>query len=282
MIDCKECGVKNLENAKFCKECGKALTIDFEDRDKIICMNCDHINPLDTKFCEQCGEKIILNKEIKLKSQLISVMLRYHEYTQESMEILNKGMDSGMIKSEAKEIFLESKEIIKKVINFLEKCLKKTNDKELLELIKKQIKFAKNELKAAEELIEKNEDNSFVCPYCKREIDVEGGIQDKEMKIQCELCHKEFKCITGEIKTIRGKTNSKVQYGPEPISITLKQNKKEKIINFKTTFRFLVNKGDRVSFIYLKKSFLNSYKENPSIIFNLSTEEVYKVGVSFF
>ena len=161
---------------------------------------------------------------------------------------------------------------------------KQTNEKRFIEDINFQIKQFNEELQHAKELIEKTSgpDNSFVCPYCKREIEVEGGVQDKNMEIECELCNKKFKCITGKIKIIRGKTNSKVQYGAEPISIVLEQGKKEVNVNFSTNFRFLVNKGDRISAIYLNKFLSKQYKEIPSIIFNWSSEEVYKVGISIF
>jgi len=148
--------------------------------------------------------------------------------------------------------------------------------------MKDRIQKIERDIGALEDLINGSEDNSFACPYCKREINVEDGVQDKEMEIKCELCYKNFKCITGTVKTIRGKTNARVQYGAEPISITLKLKNREMAINFKTNFRFLLNRGDKISVIYLKKFLSKSYNENPSLIFNWDSGEVYKVGLSLF
>jgi len=283
MAYCNKCQTENLDNAKFCRECGAKITDSFGGKvNTIVCIECDHLNPIDTKFCEQCGAKIIVNAETKLKSVLVSAILEDHAWTEDAMNQINEGLNSGMMKSEAKQIFLEAEKRKNSLMKILKDSLKKTKDKDLIKLINDRIKDNEGELKAIKEQIEKNEDNSFACPYCKREIDVKGGIQDKEMEIECELCHKKFKCITGVAKIIRGKTNARVQYGPEPISITLKQGNREMVVNFKTTFRFLVNKGDRISIIYLKKFLSKSFNEIPSLIFNWSSEDVYKVGVSLF
>lgn len=170
------------------------------------------------------------------------------------------------------------------MLKILKECKKQTNEKSFIENIDFNIKQFNEELVHAKELIAKTSgvDNSFACPYCKREIDIKDGVQNKEMEIGCELCHKKFKCITGIVQVIRGKTNARVQYGAEPISITLKLKNKDVAINFKTNFRFLVNRGDKISVIYLKKFLSKSYGESPSFIFNWSSEEIYKVGFSLF
>ncbi len=241
---CNKCQTENLENAKFCRECGGKITDSFEGEvNTIVCIKCDHLNPIDTKFCEQCEEKIVASAETKLKSILISAILEDHTWTEEAINNINGGLNSGMMKSEAKQIFFEAEKRKNNLMKVLKNSLKKTKDKYLIKLINDRIKDNEGELKAIKEQIEQNEDNSFACPYCKREIEVKGGVQDKEMEIECELCHKKFKCMTGIIKVIRGKTNARVQYGAEPISITLKQGNRERVVNFKTTFRFLVNNG---------------------------------------
>lgn len=282
MVDCKKCQTENFENTKFCRECGEKLDEDIsKELNTIVCIKCDNLNPVDTKFCEQCGAKIIFNKETKLKSKIISALLEQKAWTEEFLPPID---EEGLTKEEFNKIFTEAKLRIENLLKILNKGKKQTNEKRFIEDINFQIKQFNEELLHAKELIEKTSgpDNSFACPYCKREIEIKGGVQDREMEIECELCHKKFKCITGIIKVIRGKPNARVQYGAEPISITLKQNNKEMVVNFKTTFRFLVNRGDRISIIYLKKFLSKSYNNIPSLIYNWSSEEVYKVGVSLF
>jgi len=123
-------------------------------------------------------------------------------------------------------------------------------------------------------------DDSFCCPYCEQEINVRGGMKHKEMEIECELCHKKFRSLTGIVQIIRGRTNSIVQYGPEPISITIKLSNGIETINFQTHYRFLIHKGDEISFIFLKES-NSSYEEMPSYIFNWSSSESYILKAVF-
>ncbi|MCM1131565.1 MAG: zinc ribbon domain-containing protein [Roseburia sp.] len=52
---CKECGKENLENAKFCKACGKPLEI------KNICPSCGVENKKEANYCKACGTS--LNKK---------------------------------------------------------------------------------------------------------------------------------------------------------------------------------------------------------------------------
>ncbi|MCK4808159.1 MAG: zinc ribbon domain-containing protein [Candidatus Aenigmarchaeota archaeon] len=280
MAYCNECQTENLENAKFCRECGEKLDNSFGGEiNTIICIKCDHLNSIDTKFCEQCGNKIVINKETKLKSVIVSALLEYHQWSDETVELFN---DGSLSKTEANAIFKKGQIMINKLLALLKKSKKETNDKQFSKLIDDRIKDLKGELTATKDMFNQTLDNSFVCPYCKKEINVKDGVQDKEMEIECELCHKKFKCITGIIHVIRGKTNARIQYGAEPISITLKLKNKDIAINFKTTFRFLVNRDDKISVIYLKKFLSKSYNDDPSLIFNWNSEEMYKVGISLF
>lgn len=120
--------------------------------------------------------------------------------------------------------------------------------------------------------------NHFACPYCEKEINV--GIPDKEVEIECELCHKKFKCITGIVQIVRGRTNTTVQYGPESIAITIKASNRTETINFRTNYRFLVHKGDEVSFIFLRKPNA-SYDQEPSYLFNWSSGAIYQIRAVF-
>lgn len=284
MVECNKCQIENLENAKFCRECGEKLDDKIHEAiNTIVCLKCDNLNPADTKFCEQCGSKIIFNKETKLKSIIISAVFEWqalHQFVNEAVESVNLGETQ---KQENKEKFIEIKIKIEAILKLLKGKRKEIEkDKKLKSSMENRIKEIERDINSLEDFIKESEDNSFACPYCKREINVDGGVQDKEMEIECELCHKNFKCITGTVKVIRGKTNARVQYGAEPISITLKLKNREMAVNFKTNFRFLLNRGDKISITYLKKFFSKLYNENPSLIFNWDSEEVYKVGPSLF
>ncbi|MBM4340013.1 MAG: diguanylate cyclase [Deltaproteobacteria bacterium] len=54
-MKCSKCQFENLENAKFCSECGNKL--------EIHCPKCGGVNPLSSKFCSECGHRIALPKE---------------------------------------------------------------------------------------------------------------------------------------------------------------------------------------------------------------------------
>jgi hypothetical protein len=49
---CPNCGARVSGEAKFCPECGQALTAN------LTCPNCGHESPAGTKFCAECGNKL--------------------------------------------------------------------------------------------------------------------------------------------------------------------------------------------------------------------------------
>lgn len=51
-MNCPNCGAANRESAKFCKECGNALTT------TITCPNCGASNSVEQKFCDSCGNQL--------------------------------------------------------------------------------------------------------------------------------------------------------------------------------------------------------------------------------
>ncbi|MBU0597242.1 zinc ribbon domain-containing protein [Patescibacteria group bacterium] len=149
MAYCNKCQTENLDNAKFCRECGAKLTDSLGGNvNTIVCIKCDHLNPIDTKFCEQCGAKIIVNAETKLKSVLVSAILEDHAWTEDAMNQINEGLNSGMMKSEAKQIFLEAEKRKNNLMKILKDSLKKTKDKDLIKLINDRVKDNEGELKA--------------------------------------------------------------------------------------------------------------------------------------
>jgi len=50
MVKCASCGALVAEDAKFCKECGKAM-----GGDKVKCPKCGEPNDANAKFCDNCG-----------------------------------------------------------------------------------------------------------------------------------------------------------------------------------------------------------------------------------
>lgn len=245
MIKCNKCGAKNLDKAKFCIECGNNLKLKDYD-------------------------------EEGLKEQITSDMINYREWTHNLITKINEG---NLPQSEYKESLKEAKSKTNRLIEFFKKNRIKLTNKNDKKLVDDRIKDLEEEITTIDKMIKNppKKDTSFACPYCKREIDVRGGVQNKEMEIECELCHKKFKCITGVVSIIRGRINASVQYGPEPISITLETKEGIIPINFRTGYRFLITKGDKVSFIYLKRILHNSYRDNPSLLFNWDTFEVYRL-----
>jgi len=55
-VKCPHCGELVAEDAKFCKECGKAM-----GGDKVNCPKCGDPNEPDAKFCDECGSPMKKN-----------------------------------------------------------------------------------------------------------------------------------------------------------------------------------------------------------------------------
>jgi RNA polymerase subunit RPABC4/transcription elongation factor Spt4 len=51
-VRCPKCNALAEEGAKFCPQCGGAMTKDKP------CPNCKHLNDADAKFCDHCGQTI--------------------------------------------------------------------------------------------------------------------------------------------------------------------------------------------------------------------------------
>lgn len=215
-------------------------------------------------------------EEEELKNQIASEMTGYKNWVDDLLFEIKEG---NLPQSEITQNLKKAKSRTKNLISFFKKNKNRLSSRKDKKLVEERINDLEGELKAINDLAKKSSkvDNSFACPYCKREINVNRGVQDKVMEIECELCHKKFKCITGVVSIIRGRTNAHFQYGLEPISITLKTKNGLYPVNFKTGFRFLVTKGDKLSFLYLKKLLSKNYKENPSLLFNWDSFEVYRI-----
>jgi ribosomal protein L40E len=47
---CAKCGATNRAEAKFCDDCGAALSV--------TCASCGHVNAADATFCDECGKPV--------------------------------------------------------------------------------------------------------------------------------------------------------------------------------------------------------------------------------
>ncbi len=63
-MECKQCGTKNPEEARFCMECGIELEKEAET-----CPSCGTLNPPNSKFCNECGMSLIEKEEPQKKSE---------------------------------------------------------------------------------------------------------------------------------------------------------------------------------------------------------------------
>ena len=58
MVKCPECGKINLDNSKFCSNCGSELAMN-----KFMCPNCGKLFSNNEKFCTECGNKLIFENQ---------------------------------------------------------------------------------------------------------------------------------------------------------------------------------------------------------------------------
>ncbi len=64
LIKCQDCGSENVENARFCAECGKIMPINESQLVKAnTCPVCGNKNPKDSKFCFECGNDLPLKND---------------------------------------------------------------------------------------------------------------------------------------------------------------------------------------------------------------------------
>jgi len=62
-MKCRSCGIENPDNAKFCVQCGDALS------NNTICTQCGHVNEEGTKYCADCGVSLVAEGAKKKKSK---------------------------------------------------------------------------------------------------------------------------------------------------------------------------------------------------------------------
>lgn len=55
---CQNCGTENIEEAKFCRDCGFL----FQQENIVKCPSCGKQNAQETKFCSNCGFGFLKNK----------------------------------------------------------------------------------------------------------------------------------------------------------------------------------------------------------------------------
>ena len=185
-----------------------------------------------------------------------------------------EGQDLGVSVKEIKELIDEA--LNKKILHtWGEKKLIVT--KGFLDYVKKTGKDARLNINVLsfgdEEVVSQN--MTMECPYCHKQtkIPTKEGYSD----VKCENCKKDFKLLTGKVKKTRGRLTAVVQYGAEPISITLGVGKDEETINFNTNYIILVVRGDKISFVWKKGWLSSGYGEKPKQICNWESREIYPI-----
>ncbi|MDR3258460.1 MAG: zinc ribbon domain-containing protein [Fusobacteriaceae bacterium] len=87
---CPICGIENINEAKFCKECGAKLEKMEEstiEKETTVCAQCGMVNNTDAKFCQGCGENLEKNKTQETKAENVKVR---EEKAEENKETENK------------------------------------------------------------------------------------------------------------------------------------------------------------------------------------------------
>ena len=151
----------------------------------------------------------ILKDNSKVEFALLlkaNYMLNYVTNSFDFGEVTPEDLEKAKTKTQKLKKDLE--ECIRLIDEALKLNPKNTNGKSLKSFIQKNALKETNKL--LDPIPEKNEivDTSFACPYCTKVIEVQEGVQDKVMDIECEFCNKTFKCYTGKILVIRGRTNA--------------------------------------------------------------------------
>ena len=85
MKTCKNCGVENHDNAKFCIECG----IQFPET-KFVCKNCGHIYEKMMKYCPECGSMMQTNANLPTSDFANEFLLT------KELDLSHKAIDLGL------------------------------------------------------------------------------------------------------------------------------------------------------------------------------------------
>lgn len=68
-MKCPNCGAENLENQKFCGDCGRRLDVPLQARLGLVkCPSCGFDNPEGKRFCADCGSMIPRTKRMVTKA----------------------------------------------------------------------------------------------------------------------------------------------------------------------------------------------------------------------
>ena len=107
---CSDCGFENVDNAKFCVECGQKIEMKTEN----ICLSCGIINPDGVKFCPECGQNLLdqtaLNKSNNSSSNLSELVSGKQSITQRKGLFHKLHEDVGKAAIKAKSDFIKSVE----------------------------------------------------------------------------------------------------------------------------------------------------------------------------
>lgn len=122
---------------------------------------------------------------------------------------------------------------------------------------------------------EEIETKKIRCPYCEEQTKFPIDLGSYE--VNCEECEESFKIITGIVKNIDENYNHFNRNNVPLKSITLLINDEDKIIDFPSDSTLLVNKKDRISFIYKRGWLYETYSEFPNEIVNLTAGQIYVI-----
>ena len=132
MNKCSSCGRSLPDNAKFCNKCGgKAVKIDTENLDNIVCEKCCTDNIINSKFCRKCGSSLnkIEKKETIVCSKCNFINSNNANFCKSCGQPLkNKSTNISQINSNSAQqnIYTESKNSYSKPVNKTEKIKPKT------------------------------------------------------------------------------------------------------------------------------------------------------------
>jgi len=86
-MKCPNCQHQNLEDARFCNECGHKL--------ELICPECGKVNPPGSRFCNKCGQNLTLPSEPALRPTLKD--LSFDEKLDKIQRYLPKGLTDKIL-----------------------------------------------------------------------------------------------------------------------------------------------------------------------------------------
>lgn len=120
--------------------------------------------------------------------------------------------------------------------------------------------------------IEDIEKKAIKCPYCTKinELPDEHGF----FEISCKSCSKDFRIVTGIIRTVEEK---QLEKDKKTTQIRFFVNDNEEILYFHSDSHYHVERNDKISFVYVKGWLYEEFSKSPNMIANWSSGQTYKI-----